>query len=105
MSDEATGKSGKTWLYVTGILALLPVLYVLSIGPMAVLFLRKAVPEEGFVVYRPLHWVAEKTDTSLALQTYMKSCCKLTGRVVLLTEPPQPVSSSLTRTLHWLVPW
>lgn len=37
MSDEATSKSGKTWLYVVGMLVGLPLLYVLSVGPAVVL--------------------------------------------------------------------
>lgn len=37
MSDEAPSKSGKTWLYVAGMFALPPLLYVLSVGPAVVL--------------------------------------------------------------------
>ena len=40
MSDEATGKSGKTWLYVVGVLVGVPTLYLLSTGP-AILIMAK----------------------------------------------------------------
>ena len=42
---------------------LLPVLYVLSIGPVTFLQHRGRVPLEVDVLYAPLGWAAESSDT------------------------------------------
>jgi hypothetical protein len=58
MSDEATNKSGKTWLYVVGVLVSLPLTYVLSVGP--VLKAASSMPEPAtsivLSIYWPLDW-------------------------------------------------
>ena len=80
MSDEATGKSGKTWLYVVGLLVGLPMCYVLSVGPAVVLLKRTIVSREVFeTVYGPVLWFGEKTDTKSALDSYAYAWLQLTG--------------------------
>ena len=80
MSDETTEKSSKVWLYVTGSIIALPLLYVLSIGPMAVLVVRKIMPEEGFeLIYAPLGWFCTRTDTWDTVWAYAKMWCALTS--------------------------
>ena len=74
MSDEATDKAGKTWLYVSGILAMLPVLYVLSAGPAVMI--QDKFPSVGSRIgnlYAPVehlyfngpHWMHEALDAYL----------------------------------------
>ncbi len=80
MSDDAPEKSGKTWLYVVGILVSLPLLYVLSTGPMVVLVARKVVPEPVLeTFYAPLGWVAEHTGSDDLIEGYIGAWLKLTG--------------------------
>ena len=80
MSDEATSKSGKTWLCVVGLMVGLPVCYVLSVGPAAVLLKRAIVSREVFeTVYSPVLWFGEKTDTRNALESYAYAWLRLTG--------------------------
>ncbi|MEN9574079.1 MAG: hypothetical protein RL514_1934 [Verrucomicrobiota bacterium] len=82
MSDEATGKSGKMWLYVVGILVSLPLFYGLSTGPMVVLAARKILPEPVLSVYAPLDWFTEMTGSDELIETYVGACLKLTGTSV-----------------------
>jgi hypothetical protein len=80
MSEETTSKSGKTWLYVVGWLVSIPLLYVLSVGPIAVLVHRKLVPVSAVEpAYTPLFWLFEKTHTGEAMTAYMEAWMKLTG--------------------------
>ena len=80
MSDEATGKSGKTWLYVMGMLIGLPLLYALSVGPAAVLFVRKHLPTESVaIIYMPLELFAKTTGTQDVFVSYVRAWCQLTG--------------------------
>lgn len=80
MSDEATSKSGKTWLYVVGILVGLPLLYVLSTGPVVVLAARRVIPESSIeAVYQPLIWFMETTGTVRSLDGYCEGWLRLTG--------------------------
>mgnify|MGYP001589089644 CR=1 FL=1 len=61
MSDEATGKSGKTWRYAALALAVLPLLYWLSLGPTVVLAARHVIPEGALGnFYGPLNWVTHR---------------------------------------------
>lgn len=78
MSDETTGKSGKTWLYVVGWLASLLLVYVLSLGPVFVLAVRKALPEEVLNAYAPVGWVVDATDTKAMLLAYLNVWCQTT---------------------------
>lgn len=78
MSDEATSKSGNVWLHVAGILAPLLVMYVLSIGPVFVLAVRKALPEEVLNAYAPVGWVVDATDTKEVLRAYLNVWCQTT---------------------------
>jgi hypothetical protein len=80
MSDEANEKANKTWLYVVGCVTGLLFLYVLSIGPATVLLLRKIIPQKEFaLIYAPLDWFCNRTDTWDAVGAYMKMWCELTG--------------------------
>lgn len=82
MSEEATGKSGKTWLYVVGLLVGLPLIYVLSTGPMVVLNERKVIPDSVVeTTYGPLLWFVEKTGTYDAFEGYVRIWFRLTGTV------------------------
>ena len=57
MSDETTNKSGKTWLYVVALLVGLPLCYVLSIGPAAVLMQRGVLDIHSVeAAYSPLRF-------------------------------------------------
>ena len=79
MIDEATSKAGKVWLYVVGLLALLSLLYALSIGPAYVLAVRKALPEEVLNAYKPVGRLALATGTEDAFMTYISAWFSLTG--------------------------
>ena len=80
MSDETTEKSSKVWLYVTGSIIALPLLYVLSIGPVGVLAFRGVITNDAFnSVYAALIWFVERTDTGDALEAYTKMWFSLTG--------------------------
>lgn len=82
MSDEPTTRSGKTWLYVVGVLVSLPLLYALSIGPVFVLVMKKAISNDVFLIYAPLEWFAQATHTSDAFKTYISLWLSLTGTPV-----------------------
>ena len=80
MSNEATDKSGKTWLYVVGFLVGLAMLYVLSIGPAFVLIMRKVLPNELLgTFYRPLDLFVTTTGTNEAIKGYIMIWLRLTG--------------------------
>lgn len=80
MSDEKTSKSGKTWLYVVGIVLSLPLLYILSVGPAFVLAARGMIPMWTVeFVYLPLERFAEVTGTDSSVQTYVSAWFGLTG--------------------------
>ncbi|MBI5799739.1 MAG: hypothetical protein HZA92_03295 [Verrucomicrobia bacterium] len=78
MSDEATGKSGKTWIYVVGFLIGLPMLYLLSVGPMVVLAERRVISNSSLDAHRPLAWLIQITGTSEPLYAYVRVWCHLT---------------------------
>lgn len=53
-------------------LALLPVLYVLSVGPVAMMFPQEP-PDWAKVVYAPLIWLAETSDVAAkVLEWYVR---------------------------------
>lgn len=80
MSEETTDKSGKTWLYVMGLLVGVPLCYVLSTGPMVVLGMRKVIPEPAIeVIYGPLIWLMRETNTKEAIESYVVLWMKLTN--------------------------
>lgn len=79
MSDEAPSKSGKTWLYVVGLLVGLPLLYTLSIGPVFVLLMRKVISYDVLLIYAPLNWFASATGTDNAFKAYISVWLYLTG--------------------------
>lgn len=55
MSDEATGKSGKTRLYVLSIALASPVVFLLCTGPLFVLSVRGIIPGWVFrIIMKPL---------------------------------------------------
>ena len=80
MSDEANEKANKTWLYVTGGIMALPLLYVLSIGPVGVLVVRGIIPPSAIhSLYDPLDWFCRRTDSGDALVAYTKMWFAMTG--------------------------
>lgn len=79
MSDEAPEKSGRTWLWAAGFLMGLPLLYVLSCGPMVVLYHRGIVPLDAVATtYAPIEWLAAK-GLEAPLQAYVQAWMTLTG--------------------------
>ena len=80
MSDEATGKAGKTWLYVVGVLLSFPLLYALSLGPAVVLVQRKIIAEPVLQpVYAPLESFIKMTGLESAAREYVVAWLRLTG--------------------------
>lgn len=79
MSNEATSKSGKTWL----LLVSLPLCYVLSVGPLTVLVVHGLLPASSrrFVesAYTPLTNFAKSAGTIPLLQSYQVAWLELTG--------------------------
>ena len=73
MSDEATGKSGKTWLSVVGLLVGMPLCYLLSCGPAAVLYHRGLLSLEMLEsVYAPVVWL-ERNGFIGYLDSYVRT--------------------------------
>ncbi|MFM8469897.1 MAG: hypothetical protein ACKODH_08005 [Limisphaerales bacterium] len=81
MSDEATSKSGKTWFHVVVALVLMPLLYVLSIGPACVCYHRGWLPVEVVVrIYAPLEWaIPHGSPMGAAIESYYEFWLNLTG--------------------------
>jgi hypothetical protein len=80
MSDEITEKSSKVWLYVTGGVMALPLIYWLSLGPVTVLWARKVISHTTIAIYcKPLNYFYEYIGTDFGMETYMKAWCSLTG--------------------------
>ena len=81
MSEEASEKSSKTWLYVVGLLVGVPACYVLSIGPAAVLFLRGYAPKPLVTsIYAPLEWaIPNSSPLGPPLEGYIELWLQLTG--------------------------
>ena len=80
MNDETPEKSGKTWLYVVGLLVGVPLCYVLSTGPVVVLAMRKVIPESAIeAIYGPLIWFLRETNTREAVESYVVLWMKLTN--------------------------
>lgn len=83
MSEEATSKSSKVWLYVVSLLVGLPLLYVLSVGPAMVVLLRSPAASGPFAAfsatYAPLFLAAKGTGTDGALNAYVATCMRLVG--------------------------
>lgn len=83
MSDEVTEKAGKMWLYVTGGLAALPLLYALSCGPVYVFVARGVIARDAFqTAYAPLAWCLEQSNTRRPAEGYILLWLKLTGSPV-----------------------
>lgn len=82
MSDEETIKAGKTWLYVMGTLVGVPLTYALSIGPVFVLVMKKAITNDVLRIYAPLDWFIRATDTDDAFKAYVSVWLYLTGTPV-----------------------
>ena len=83
VSDEPNNKAGKVWLYSLGLIVALPLLYVLSVGPAAVLIFRGFAPksvESGLeTLYMPLKPFAQATNTEGLFQIYVEAWLKVTG--------------------------
>ena len=86
MSDEATSKSGKVWLYVVALVLALPLCYVLSVGPVTVLGMRDLYSESAFKsLYTPLQSFAQATNTEDLIRSYIQVWMSATG-----TDWPPP---------------
>ena len=80
MSEETTEKSGKTWLYVVGLVLALPILYVLSVGPAVVLVGRNVVSNStAKTLYLPLERFAHATNTEDVFGGYIEVWMNATG--------------------------
>ncbi|NBV25103.1 MAG: hypothetical protein EBS05_24680 [Proteobacteria bacterium] len=80
MSDESAPKSNRTWLYVVGIIAGLPLLYALSTGPVFVLYVRGVFLRESCAAfYWPLELLVASTGNTDSLWAYHKAWLDLTG--------------------------
>ena len=83
MSDQTTSKSGKTWIYVAGILASLPLLYALSVGPATALLMRSTFSRANSSLfastYKPLFSFAEASGTDGIVRIYQDACLRLAG--------------------------
>ena len=80
MSDEVTGKSGKLWLYVASGVVALPVFYVLSYGPVAVIGARKVISQDALESYKmPIVFLVDKAGTEFGLMAYLKVWFAITG--------------------------
>ena len=83
MSDETTSKSGKTWIYVTGVFVSLPLLYALSIGPAYVLVERSVINQGVFeTAFSPLEHFARTTDSGESFRAYIRTWLVLTNTPV-----------------------
>jgi len=83
MSDEAPTKSGRTWLHIAIWLGSALLLYVLSLGPAAVLVERKVMSRAvAETVYVPVLWLMEVTNTDGAVEAYCEAWMRLTGTPV-----------------------
>jgi len=79
MSDETTSKSGRTWLYVLGLLVGLPLCYLLSCGPVVVLYHRGVLSFEMLQsAYAPLGWL-EQHGFFGAIDSYVRVWMTVTG--------------------------
>lgn len=79
MSDEATSKSGRTWLHVAVWLGSVLLLYVLSVGPVFVLVMRKVLPDTVLVAYGPLDWISQVVGNDDLFRNYALIWLRLTG--------------------------
>ena len=61
------GPSGGAAVLLMVALLLLPLLYVLSIGPMALMFPNGDEPAWVTTVYRPLTWLVEQSEFTMSL--------------------------------------
>ena len=58
MGDKTTSKTGRTWLYVVGLLVAAPLCYLMSCGPAAVLCHRGMLSIEALdSAYAPVVWL------------------------------------------------
>ena len=86
MSDEATGKFGRTWVYCVGLVALLPMLYLFSVGPATVLLMRSTLSIDNkpwrslyASTFGPLFFFAQMTDTEGVLRSYQGAWIRMAG--------------------------
>jgi hypothetical protein len=74
--NEADHASSRTWLWTTVILAMLPVLYLLSIGPFVYLDEKHALPAPAqhwmIAFYVPLGWLYDHTPLKEPLDLYVE---------------------------------
>jgi hypothetical protein len=78
MEEQRTSRLGIVVALV--LLIAVPALYVLSIGPVQVFFANKPTPAWVDVFYRPLYWIAHRSDTINGLfQWYIEHWAKWCG--------------------------
>jgi hypothetical protein len=72
MSSEEKGKSrGLYWVF--GALALVPILYVLSAGPISAICLQAGISPEALEgIYAPVIWLCEHTPLEGPLKRYLR---------------------------------
>ncbi|MEQ2009017.1 MAG: hypothetical protein ABMA26_19730 [Limisphaerales bacterium] len=88
MSDETTGKAGKTWFYVVVVFAVFILLYTLSIGPAIVLRERRVISDDAVeTIYAPLGWIMQKSGTSEWSIPYVRAWLNMTGTSDPLATP------------------
>lgn len=80
MSEEATNKSSRTWRYIASTVVALPLFYVLSYGPVAVLGARKLISHDVLEFYKiPIVFLVGKAGTEFGLTAYLKVWFAITG--------------------------
>ena len=80
MSDETTEKSSKVWLYLSGGIVALPLIYWLSLGPAEVLWTRKMISSSTFEIYcMPWGYFIEHVGIDFGIGTYMQAWFSFTG--------------------------
>lgn len=70
-NEEQSGHGGLVWI---ALIVLLPVLYVLSIGPVAASFKMMGNPPPSYLMqfYVPVIWLHEHTPLKKPLEAYVK---------------------------------
>lgn len=73
MSEETSSESSNTFVYVGITLVLLPILYVLSIGPVVFILLKmKTTMGPLEIFYAPVIWLHDHTFLTEPLENYVR---------------------------------
>ena len=73
VDPDRTNAAGRSWPRLGTFLIALPVLYVLSIGPAAVIVAKRDLPNDALVVkfYAPVIWLHGHTPLRGPLENYL----------------------------------